>query len=525
MDSQILFSGIVLDTDDPSMLNRARVHSQQKDDVNSLLEKFKTTIIKKYPNINPEQIFEIRPNGEKDIAKKFRFTKEDPFVYRPFLPFHLKFVPKQNELVLLIFWNKDENNSRINQFYIPGILKSPMNVEYENYKQSVGTLSQGILLKPSKVLKNFLGKFINQSASTVWAKPEDNAIYGRGSTDLILKKDDLILRAGKVSNMNSQTSPKPNKNLGFFQITYLPKEIDGGIGNSYTVDEIPDTPIAKLLEYDITDGLDNSSGFFSGSVNLYNLPQTASVSQKLFNFSSKTPENVTAPLLSFNFQNLNFSGVTELINKVVKGLTNNESIKFGEGIPDWSPDGLMFPFFFRPSQNLRDVLNITPNTQTSPQDMLKWQNTTKIYQTITAASSQKTPGYGLVSEKGKLGAFFQKKKKSYTSSVISKKSKSYSILGSDKILLLSYNDSVKLENNDTYGLNSKKIAQLKANTQSTVRGENLYEFLSLLYQYLVTHVHAVPESKPIVGGDVKNNLDTAYANFHTKVLNKDIRIS
>jgi hypothetical protein len=204
---------------------------------------------------------------------------------------------------------------------------------------------------------------------------------------------------------------------------------------------------------------------------------------------------------------------------------NNEDIKFGEGIPDWTPDGQMFPFFFRPSQNLRDILSITPNTQTSPQDMLKWQNTTKIYQTVTAADSQKTPGYGLVSEKGKLGAFFQKKKKSYTSAVISKKSKSYSILGSDKILILSYNDSVKLENNDTYGLNSKKIAQLKANTQSTVRGENLYEFLSLMYQYLVTHVHAVPEAPPIVGGDVKGNLDSAYANFHTKVLNKDIRIS
>jgi hypothetical protein len=46
-----------------------------------------------------------------------------------------------------------------------------------------------------------------------------------------------------------------------------------------------------------------------------------------------------------------------------------------------------------------------------------------------------------------------------------------------------------------------------------------------MYQYLVTHVHAVPEAPPIVGGDVKGNLDSAYANFHTKVLNKDIRIS
>ena len=526
MDNQILFTGFVLDTNDPSMLNRVRVFSEQKEDIDSILEKFKDTITRKYPNIKPEQIFTQRKdNGLKDIAEKFRFTIDDPFIYRPLLPFHLKFVPKKNELVLLIYWNKDNNNSRINQFYIPGLLKSPMNVSYENYKQSIGVLSQGILLKPSKLLKNFLGDFIKESSSTVWAKPEDNAIYGRGSTDLILKENDLVLRAGKSSNMNSQTAPTPNKNLGFFQITYLPNEIEKSKPNNFTANEIPNKPLAKVLEYDISEGLDSTSGFLTGSINLFNLPPTQAVSQKIFGYANDLPNNVTTPSLTYNFQNLEFSGVTELVNKIVKGLLNGEDIKFGEGVPNWSPDGLKFPFFFRPSKNIRDILNITPNTQTSPQDMLKWQNATKIFQQVKATDSQKTPGFGLVSEKGKLGALFEKVKKSYSASKFRDKSTSYTVLGSDRILLLSYNDKIRLKNKDTYGLDSDKISDFKSNTQSMVRGENLYEFLSLLYQYMITHVHGTPESPPVVDGGVKSSLDSAYTNFHDKVLNKDIRIS
>ena len=43
MDSQILFSGIVMDVEDNSLLKRVRVHCFQED-IDSLLEKFKVTI-------------------------------------------------------------------------------------------------------------------------------------------------------------------------------------------------------------------------------------------------------------------------------------------------------------------------------------------------------------------------------------------------------------------------------------------------------------------------------------------------
>jgi len=42
---------------------------------------------------------------------------------------------------------------------------------------------------------------------------------------------------------------------------------------------------------------------------------------------------------------------------------------------------------------------------------------------------------------------------------------------------------------------------------------------------MITHVHGTPESPPVVDGGVKSSLDSAYTNFHDKVLNKDIRIS
>jgi len=524
MDSQILFSGIVRDVEDNFLLNRIRVHCLQED-IDSLLEKFKVTIKEKYPNITDEQIFKIDKDNVKDIAPKFKFTKDDPFVYRPLLPFHLKFVPKKNELVLLMYWNKDENNGRINQFYIPGLIKSPMNVTYENAKQSIGVLSQGILLKPSKVLKNFLGKFIKESSSTVWAKPEDNAIYGRGSSDLILKEEEVLLRAGKASNMQSQEFPKPNKNLGFFQITYLPNEKVKSDPIVYETKEVEDKPIVRILEYDITNGLDGISDQLTGSVKLFNLPSLKSLSQKVFSYSTELPSSVTNPSLQYDFNSIPLSGVTAIINKITKGMINGESVDFGEGSPPWSPEGIAFPFYFRPSKNLRDILSATPDSQTSPLSFQKWTNLTKIFQDIKPIESMKGSGYGLVPEKGKIGEVFKSVKKYASNSTLKNESTSYSILGSDRIYLISYNDKNRLKNENTYGLSSEKISDLRVSTESTVRGDSLYEFLSLMYQFVKTHVHAVPEEPPIVIPNLKKSLDDAYNTFPTKVLNQDIRIS
>ena len=524
MDSQILFSGIVMDVEDNSLLNRVRVHGNQED-IDSLLEKFKVTIKEKYPNIKDEEIFYINKDGVKDIGRKFKFSKEDPFIYRPLLPFHLKFVPKKNELVLLMYWNKDENNGRINQFYIPGLLKSPMNVTYENAKQSAGVLSQGILLKPSKILKNFLGNYIKESTSTIWAKPEDNAIYGRGSSDLILKEEEVLLRAGKASNMQSQEFPKPNKNLGFFQITYLPNERVKENPIVYNTKEVEDKPLVRILEYDITNGLDGISGLFTGSVKLFNLPSLKSLSQKVFSYSTELPPSVKEPTLQYNFDSIPLSGVTSIINKITKGMINGESVDFGEDSPPWSPEGIAFPFFFRPSKNLRDILNATPNSQTNPLAFQQWSNLTKIFQDIKPIESMKGSGYGLIPEKGKIGELFKTVKKYASSSTINNESTSYSILGSDRIYLISYNDKNRLKNENTYGLDSEKISDLRPNTESMVRGDSLYEFLRLMYQFLKTHVHAVPEEPPIVTPGLKKELQDAYSTFPTKVLNQDIRIS
>jgi hypothetical protein len=46
-----------------------------------------------------------------------------------------------------------------------------------------------------------------------------------------------------------------------------------------------------------------------------------------------------------------------------------------------------------------------------------------------------------------------------------------------------------------------------------------------MYQFLKTHVHAVPEEPPIVTPGLKKELQDAYSTFPTKVLNQDIRIS
>ena len=249
------------------------------------------------------------------------------------------------------------------------------------------------------------------------------------------------------------------------------------------------------------------------------------MSQKVFNYSTELPPSVKEPALQYDFDSIPLSGVTSIINKITKGMINGESVDFGEGSPPWSPEGIAFPFFFRPSKNLRDILGSTPNSQTNPSQFQQWTNSTKIFETIKPIESMKGSGYGLVPEKGRIGELFKTVRKYASNSSVKNESTSYSILGSDRIYLISYNDKNRLKNENTYGLDSERIYDLRPNTESMVRGDSLYEFLSLLYMFVKTHVHAVPEEPPIVSPNLKKGLDDAYNTFPTKVLNQDIRIS
>ena len=211
---QIFFPGKVIDNIDPVMLGRIRIEPQDKE-------------------------FEI-PKPQNEDKNNFDETKDkwtikDPYVFLPLLPFYVNLVPEIGEYVHTIYYNKDNSNG--NRFYIQGPFSSPMKTLYENYAGSQLFLSSGVRITPSTSIKNENGEYRQNFSKGVFPEPGDNSLLGRGSADVIIKKDkatgedSVLVRAGKTNNFDD-TLPKGNDNRSFLQIsnfkqTITPKPFEG----------------------------------------------------------------------------------------------------------------------------------------------------------------------------------------------------------------------------------------------------------------------------------------------------------
>ena len=109
MNKPFLYPSIVLDNQDPIMLGRirARVLTDNYNDVIASVT-------------NPPF------NEEKD-----KWTNRDPFLFNPLLPYFLYQVPKKDELVYGIYYNKDYKFQ--NQFYVQAMFSSPTLSPFEYY--------------------------------------------------------------------------------------------------------------------------------------------------------------------------------------------------------------------------------------------------------------------------------------------------------------------------------------------------------------------------------------------------------
>jgi len=515
---QIIFFGTVVDVIDKAGLGRIRVIPQNKD-ILSELERLQIS-----SNIN---LNDILNNDQSDIIDSYKFGEYDPFIFSP-LSADINIQPGVGELVRVMYNNSEENAGRKDQIYLGRILTSPINIAHENANQSYGATSQGFNLKqPSDIVKSN-GEYTEKKMEGIFAKPEDNCFYGRGSTDLILKKDEVLLRAGKVGDMYLGTTPIPNTNLGFLQISYFDSDKVLLGPQKITSFDVPDTPVRLLVEYNITSGLESTeeNPILSGELKIYNIPNAKEMSQKLFNFSTKSPDSVknNPPLATYVLEDLTIESIAEIINTILRALINNQKIEIA-GAPSFSPPAESFPFFFRPTENLRTVLQNIPSTASQVGEMITYENVVKLFKLIKPIDSIADFGFGLISQKGKFGKLFSKNVVTTNPSKFNGKKTSISLLASNKIYLTHYNDKISLKDTEIYGLSIDKISNIHANTHPTVRGDKLYEFLEALVNYVLTHQHACSGCDPVSFLDITSRLTELKESFAKNVLNDDIRIS
>jgi hypothetical protein len=521
--NQLIIFSKVVDVTDKKLSGKIRA-IPEGEIVRSILDSVK--------DANPKLNDVLNDEGT-DIRQKYWYKKGiDPFVFKNLLPFWLNVQPSNGEMVLTIRANTNSNPGRLNQFYIPGLRADPRNVEYENESETKSVTAQGINYKESPDLLNVNGEYNNKNSFGIFAGPEDNAIYGKGSTDLILKRNEVLLRAGKCGQLTTAKDPTPNINSGGLQISYF----DGGQYKQKPQETqklvVPNEPIGKVIEYDITSGLDNALDSYSGSVKIFNLPQLDELKSLLFKFDTELPQVVTNnPVFIYNFENLPLSSTTDVINSVIKGL-NDSFIE----IPDndrttYSPADPIFPFFYRPSKNLRKISQSTPDPNTQLVELTKKINVISLMSDVKLSDSISIPGYGIVMEKDKFGLTPKIQKQTVQPTEYNNNPVSVSILKSNEIYLLAYDTNVKnlppisYPNRTVYGLDQNDLTnEVQPKTEPLVRGESLKELLNLIVQVLTTHVHPYDGLPPVPDGNYEKLL-TEFQLYDTKILNQKIRIS
>jgi hypothetical protein len=523
--NQLFYIGTVIDVRCRKRANRIRA-KVQTEDIQGILD----SVAKKY---NIKDIF----NEDKtDLNKKYWYKKFDPFVYIPFLPRHLDIVPEPNELVLILYLNADNNIGRINQFYVPGPKSDPRNLKFENSETSKSIMLEGLNYGGTSNILDENGELAFTDSYGVFPEPQDNAILGKNATDVVLKTDvpTVLLRAGVSNNINQNENPVPNNNMGSLQITYFDGNKISYPEKKSKKLEIPNIGLKKLIEYDIIVGLENTVDSYTGSVKLYNLPELKDLTSLNFNFDTPLPSISNVPLFQYDFQAKPMSAVTEIVNTFIKGLNNGEIIFDDDNKTSFKPSGEIFPFFYRPSLNVRNILNLTPDPNTQPTDLIKKINATTLYQDVKFSESIKTPGFGIVMEKDKFGKQFKMtetvtKPSSYTNEKIS-----VSLLRSNEIYLLSYgtsvgtNPAISFTNQTNYGIDTDFISnEINPKTEPMVRGESLKELLNLIVLFLTTHVHPYHGTPPVpvTNATSLQELQSELEKYDTKVLNSKIRIS
>jgi hypothetical protein len=508
--NSIFFQCRVLNTEDPMMLGRIRG----------------VRLIDNYDDIL-KSISDPPWNQEKDI-----WTSRDPFVFNALLPYFVYSVPKVDELVQVIYVNKDFQYQ--NQYYVQNTFSSPTATFKEYYFGGNKFTGTGMQIKNPKPLKNQDGTFTDQSVHKgVFPQPGDNALLGRGSADVVVKQDEILIRAGKFKGEQLQPNviPVANQQRGFLQLSKF-QSILQNLEPKVYFELQEDVLLTKyLIEWVITNP-ENTQDKFTGSVYLYQLKPDVTVNSKNITVDSEISENLKRLVASEIFSSLSKSETIKFINDFIKTCNNKNVTKRGIKLFNDNNASNKFPIFYRPNPLMYSKLN--PSTQLgSSATPAEVSNISDIYKGIKLNPSLKG-GYGLIYAKGKVGVPRTPKKIVVPQQKYIQQESSYGALGSDILFLLSHNSQIpgkgKINFDDTlYGITPEKFTnELLPKTSSMVRGEELLELINLIVKFLVTHTHAYPGLPPVPVTQEGTNVQTILTELNNavnKILSKNIRLN
>lgn len=509
-DSQNFFYGVCMDSDDPLMLGRIRVF----DTTDNIIAREKSS-----SNFDPESKSTL--NGI--------WSQADPFVCLPLLPYFINQSPKKDEQVLIFYYNnKTKGNS--DKYYIIAPYSSPTAVDNVSYKTSQTHLTAGAQYSRQDIpnIKDQDGK-VPEKSKGVFAEPVDISFQGRDTTDIILKKNDLLLRAGKHKKFNRGEIPESETKRAFLQLSKFDQKVNLSDPRLSTSLKSEDQPVKFLLEYEIINP-ENTQDAFTGFISIYNLSNVTGGINNVSSFDVDTDlSGVTLSRGYFDqFQALSISDVATRVNETISAFVNNPNELLGVEFKE----NENFPFYYRPTSNL---LNKITKITDSP-NITEFANVGTLLNLISIIPGDLTLGYGLVMNK-KLTPYipFKPVKEITIDETVELVDNTVGVLGASNLYFISHDstipgkDKINLGADTLYGIDPEKIStEMYVNTSSTVRGEELLELLDVIVNFLITHVHPyplLPPSSVSTDGTSTDDILKKMLEAYEKVLNKKIRIN
>ena len=496
IDKRIIIPGKVLNVDDPLMLGRIRV----------------------LPQIENQQ--------QSEPDSKELWTKKDPFVCQPLIPYYISQVPKVGEYVHIMYSTRDEIKDW-NKFYIQGPLTRPWNNPLESYNNSKAMLASGDYIKQAEEIRDKTTGEVQEGLVGVYPLPGDNAFLGRGSTDLLVKPEDIILRAGKYSVTPGVEKPKYNNYRSWVQLSnYTLEKTKTGI-EELQYEVYKDIEVKNFVEWSI-ENIDITGNTVDGYVRTNSvIPNKTTTTVATFGIQSATTVNcVPIPGSQMNFTGLTTSQTSQFISQYVKGFNRGKIVIQGyNDFPNIGSLSQQFPFTFGP--------NVSTYQKYLSDDPIVSNYVISIYNKVKLNEANSDGGFAVVWSKNTIGPQKVTQTQIIDKSEYLERPVTYASIGGDFLYLLSHKSSNPKRNpfnlnNTLYGIPQEKFTdEINPNTSSMVRGEELIELLRLIVGFLASHTHNInkaPIQEP--GSGVKmSQIETLLNNAEKNILNPYIRIN
>lgn len=186
-----------------------------------------------------------------------RDMKDIPYAYN-LLPKMFTVLPKVGETVLVLLTTSGDGFS--NRYYIGPVISQIPKMEYDGHFS--GSLSNF----PDSLVKPKVAHTLITEAKGAFGDKEDVSIYGRKGTDIILKENDIRVRAGARLDSNNKIGKEFNRlNPAYLKLKYSDTPT---IVTTKNGEEIKYSSTATLVADQISLIANNANNYFNTTDNV-----------------------------------------------------------------------------------------------------------------------------------------------------------------------------------------------------------------------------------------------------------------